>query len=149
MYDQVIVIGNLVADPTLSKTNDGTYVVNMNVIVRRVHRDRQRDGVLYYRYLYYRVSVFGPRALQIHKDLRKGDMVQATGRLSYDSASGGPRQTVIPPMAYDMNAHSLTYLVWGGIDPYADGEAFDEQVIDDVVHEAADVQLTDNAEGQE
>ena len=124
MYDQVIAIGNLVTDPALGKTSDGTPVVNMTIIVRRVHRDRQRDGVLYYRYLYYRVALFGPRAPAIARDLKKGDMVQVTGRLTYDGASGGPRQTVIPPMAYEMTAHSLTYLVWGGIDPFGDADTF-------------------------
>jgi single-strand DNA-binding protein len=73
------IVGNLVEDPELRFTNNGTAVANMRVAVtQRIQQDGQwRDGDT----SYFRVNVWRGQAEHLADSLSKGDRVMVTGRL--------------------------------------------------------------------
>ena len=73
------IVGNLVEDPELRFTNNGTAVANMRVAVtQRIQQDGQwRDGDT----SFFRVNVWRGQAEHLADSLAKGDRVMVTGRL--------------------------------------------------------------------
>jgi single-strand DNA-binding protein len=73
------IVGNLVEDPELRFTNNGTAVANLRVAVtQRIQQDGQwRDGET----SFFRVNVWRGQAEHLADSLSKGDRVMVTGRL--------------------------------------------------------------------
>jgi single stranded DNA-binding protein len=73
------IVGNLVDDPELRFTNNGTAVANMRVAVtQRVQQDGEwRDGDT----SFLKVNVWRSQAEHLTDSLAKGDRVMVTGRL--------------------------------------------------------------------
>jgi single-strand DNA-binding protein len=73
------IVGNLVEDPELRFTGNGTAVANLRVAVtQRIQQDGQwRDGET----SYFRVNVWRGQAEHLADSLSKGDRVMVTGRL--------------------------------------------------------------------
>jgi single-strand DNA-binding protein len=86
------IVGNLVDDPELRFTSNGTAVANMRVAVtQRIQQDGQwRDGDT----SYLRVNVWRGQAEHLADSLGKGDRVMVTGRLrqrSWETPEGDKR----------------------------------------------------------
>ncbi len=73
------IVGNLVEDPELRFTNNGTAVANLRVAVtQRIQQDGQwRDGDT----SFFKVNVWRGQAEHLADSLAKGDRVMVTGRL--------------------------------------------------------------------
>src|SRR5215216_2234053 len=73
------IVGNLVEDPELRFTNNGTAVTNLRVAVtQRIQQDGQwRDGDT----SFFKVNVWRGQAENLADSLAKGDRVMVTGRL--------------------------------------------------------------------
>ena len=86
------IVGNLVEDPELRFTNNGTAVANLRVAVtQRIQQDGTwRDGET----SFFRVNVWRGQAEHLADSLGKGDRVMVTGRLrqrSWETAEGEKR----------------------------------------------------------
>jgi single-strand DNA-binding protein len=86
------IVGNLVEDPELRFTNNGTAVANLRVAVtQRIQQDGQwRDGDT----SFFRVNVWRSQAEHLADSLSKGDRVMVTGRLrqrSWETPEGEKR----------------------------------------------------------
>lgn len=77
MLNSVCLMGRLVKDPELRKTNDGKFVASF-----RLAHDQfvKADGTK--ETLWIDVSIFGQRAETVAKYMRKGMLVAVTGRLN-------------------------------------------------------------------
>jgi single-strand DNA-binding protein len=73
------IVGNLVEDPELRFTGNGTAVANLRVAVtQRIQQDGEwRDGET----SFFRVNVWRGQAEHLADSLAKGDRVMVTGRL--------------------------------------------------------------------
>jgi single-strand DNA-binding protein len=73
------IVGNLVEDPELRFTGNGTAVANLRVAVtQRIQQDGEwRDGET----SFFRVNVWRGQAEHLADSLTKGDRVMVTGRL--------------------------------------------------------------------
>jgi single-strand DNA-binding protein len=86
------IVGNLVEDPELRFSNNGTAVANLRVAVtQRIQQDGQwRDGDT----SFFRVNVWRAQAEHLADSLGKGDRVMVTGRLrqrSWETSEGDKR----------------------------------------------------------
>lgn len=76
MLNFIIIQGNLVSDPELSKTKKkGTSVVNARIACKRDVRGTGRDAD------FIRVSFWGDQAEYVFKTFKKGDNITVEGRL--------------------------------------------------------------------
>ena len=76
MLNFIIIQGNLVSDPELSKTKKkGTSVVNARIACKREARGTGRDAD------FIRVSFWGDQAEYVFKTFKKGDNITVEGRL--------------------------------------------------------------------
>jgi single-strand DNA-binding protein len=84
--NQVVLVGNLTADPVLRQLPDGRSVCDLRLAV-----NDQRDQPP----LFIDVATFGPRADACSKYLAKGRPLAVTGRLVYDEweAKGGIKRS--------------------------------------------------------
>jgi single-strand DNA-binding protein len=86
------IVGNLVDDPELRFTGNGTAVANLRVAVtQRIQQDGTwRDGET----SFFRVNVWRGQAEHLAESLGKGDRVMVTGRLrqrTWDTPEGEKR----------------------------------------------------------
>ena len=86
------IVGNLVEDPEVRFTNNGTPVTNLRVAVtQRVQHDGEwRDGDI----SFFKVNVWRSQAENLADSLTKGDRVMVTGRLrqrSWETPEGDKR----------------------------------------------------------
>ena len=86
------IVGNLVDDPELRFTGNGTAVANLRVAVtQRIQQDGEwRDGET----SFLRVNVWRGQAEHLAESLAKGDRVMVTGRLrqrSWEAPEGDKR----------------------------------------------------------
>ncbi|WP_297451750.1 single-stranded DNA-binding protein [uncultured Corynebacterium sp.] len=89
------IIGNLVGDPELSYTKNGTPVANFRIAqAERVYRDgRWEDGDT----IFLPCTVWREQAEEVEDKLRKGDRVIAHGALKqrqYETKTGEKRYTI-------------------------------------------------------
>ena len=78
MLNNVVLIGRLVKDPDLRKTNDGKSVASFRLASDDSFSKDGQDKTT----IYIDVTVFGNRADTVAKYMRKGSLVAVVGRLS-------------------------------------------------------------------
>jgi single-strand DNA-binding protein len=93
--NQVVLVGNLTADPELKFTSNGVAVANFRLAVTPRVRDGDnwRDGDT----SFFRVNVWRQQATNIADTLQKGMRVVVVGRLrmrSWETPEGDKRQVV-------------------------------------------------------
>jgi single-strand DNA-binding protein len=95
MDTQVVIVGNLTADPELKFTPNGVAVANFRVAV--TPRVRQGDKWVNGDTSFYRVNVWRTLATNVADSLRKGDRALVAGRLrqrSWEDKVSGENRTV-------------------------------------------------------
>jgi single-strand DNA-binding protein len=90
--NQVVLVGNLTADPELKFTNNGVAVANFRLAVTPRVRDGEqwRDGET----SFFRINVWRQQAEHLGDSLGKGDRAIVTGRLrtrSWETPEGEKR----------------------------------------------------------
>jgi single-strand DNA-binding protein len=90
--NQIVIVGNLVDDPELRFTNNGTSVANLRVAVttRVLEGGAWRDGPT----SFFRVNAWRENATHLAESLHKGDRVVVLGRLrqrSWETPEGERR----------------------------------------------------------
>ncbi len=90
MYQKIVIVGRLGADPEMRYMPDGTAVTNFNVATNWRTTDRTtgepRDETTWFR-----VSVWRKQAETANQYLSKGRQVLVEGRLRSDPQTGGPK----------------------------------------------------------
>jgi len=88
--NQVILVGNLTADPTIAYTQQtNTPVCRFTIATNRKYRTQA--GETREEATFHPVSVWGPRAENLARILKKGDKVLVMGRLTYNRRDCGER----------------------------------------------------------
>lgn len=82
-FNQVILMGNLTRDPSLSFTPNQTPVVEFGLGVNR--KWKKEDGSLGEEVLFVECQGFGKRAEVINEHLKKGSPIFVQGRLKLES----------------------------------------------------------------
>lgn len=94
--NSAVVSGNLTRDPELRHTESGFAIGNFAIACTRTRKvdDEFTDEVSYFD-----VKVFGNKAENVSKKLRKGDLVSVSGRLEQerweDKETGAKRSKVV------------------------------------------------------
>lgn len=89
MYQKVIIIGNLGADPELRFIPSGTAVTTFSVATNEEWTDS--SGEKQERTTWWRVTAWGRLAEICCEYLSKGRQVMIEGRMNPDTETGGPR----------------------------------------------------------
>lgn len=87
MYQKIVIVGNLGADPALRYTPAGQAVCNFNVAVGRKYK---KDGAVQDETTWFKVTVWGNQAEPCNTYLKKGSKVLVEGRMTPDP-TGHPR----------------------------------------------------------
>ena len=118
MYQKVIIIGNLGADPEMRYTPNGDAVTSFNVATNR--KWTGRDGQPGEETCWFRVSVWGKQAEACNQYLAKGRQVLVEGNLTPDRETGRPRIWTSsdgqPGTSYELRAFTVRFLGGGGRD---------------------------------
>lgn len=116
MYQKVIVVGNLGADPTVREVGEGK-VANFSLGTNR--RWNNRAGEAQEETVWFRVSVWGKQADAVSRYLTKGRQVLVEGRLKADPETGGPRiwdGESGPRASFELTAETVRFLSGGARD---------------------------------
>lgn len=121
-YSQVIVVGNLGADPESRFTPGGQQVTNFSVAENRSYT---KDGQRVSSTCWYRVSTWGRLAETCQEHLSKGRQVAVIGQLQHED--GNPRVYTkndgTPGASFEIRADRVVFLSGGEQKPQqADGE---------------------------
>jgi len=112
MYQKIIIIGNLGRDPEMRYTPSGQAVTNFSVATNRQYTGS--DGQRVDETIWFRISAWGRQAETCNQYLKMGSKVLVEGRLTADSASGGPRiwtrQDGTPAASYEISAGTVQFL---------------------------------------
>ena len=112
MFHTIMIVGNLGKDPEMRYTPSGQAVTTFNVATNRKYTGS--DGQLVKETTWFRVTVWGKQAESCSQYLKKGSSVLVEGRLTPDSATGGPkiwtRQDGTPGTSYEVNAQTVRFL---------------------------------------
>ena len=127
MYQKVIIVGNLGADPEMRFTPSGKPVTHFPVAVNRRWTDS--NGERQERTTWFRVTAWGSLAETCNQYLNKGRLVMVEGEVNASAwidQQGQARATL------ELTARTVKFLGKGnGNGSYSDGEAKDEFSIDD------------------
>ena len=74
-FNKITMVGNVGREPELRKLNDGATVCNFSVAVNETTRDRNQTAT------WFRITVWGERAVVCAQSLKKGSAVYVAGRL--------------------------------------------------------------------
>jgi single-strand DNA-binding protein len=113
MYQKVLIVGNLGADPELRYTPSGQAVTNLNIATNR--RWTNSEGQQQEETTWFRVTVWGKQAESCNQYLSKGRQVLCEGRLRPDiniwtDQNGNPRAS------YEMTAYEVKFMSGGRSD---------------------------------
>jgi single-strand DNA-binding protein len=89
MYQKIILVGNVGADPKIEYMADSTGVCTFSLATNRRWNNAQGQPVE--ETTWFRVSIWGKRAEAANQYLQKGSKVLVEGRLKPDAATGAPR----------------------------------------------------------
>jgi single-strand DNA-binding protein len=78
-FNKITMVGNVGRDPELRRLTDGATVCNFNVAVNETTRDKK--GRSNSSPTWFRITVWGERALICARSLKKGSAVYVAGRL--------------------------------------------------------------------
>jgi len=109
MYQQLIIVGNLGADPEMKYTQSGKAVTELRIAVNRVWTNQ--DGSRGEETTWFRVSCWGGLAETTNKYLSKGRQVMVVGRVSASAYMGQDGQ---PRASLDVTAQEVKFLQGGG-----------------------------------
>lgn len=112
MFQTVILVGNLGADPEMRYTSSGQPVTTLRVATNRQWTDN--EGQSQKETVWFRVSVWGKQAEYCNQYLSKGRPVLVEGRLVPDSKTGGPRiwtgNDGVARASFEISAASVRFL---------------------------------------
>jgi len=112
MFQTIILAGNLGKDPEMRYTPSGQAVTSFSVATNRQYTNNNGETVK--ETMWFRVSVWGKMAEVCNQYLKKGSKVLVEGRLTADSATGGPRiwngQDGSPRASFEVNAQTVRFL---------------------------------------
>lgn len=114
MYQKLVIVGNLGADPEMRYTPSGQAVTNFNIATNR--RWVSNDGQQQEETTWFRVTVWGKQAETCNQYLSKGRQVLCEGRLRpeiniWTDQNGTPRAN------YEMTAYEVRFLGGRGDSP--------------------------------
>ena len=99
--NEVVLMGNLTADPELKYTTSGTAVANLRVATNKVYTDKA--GVKQEKTQFHKVLVWTKLAETCAQFLKKGDPVYLKGELEYRSyEKDGVKQYITEVVAQDI-----------------------------------------------
>ena len=78
-FNKITMVGNVGRDPELRRLSDGATVCNFNLAVDETSRDKK--GAVTSSPTWFRVTVWGERAVVCARSLKKGSAVYVAGRL--------------------------------------------------------------------
>lgn len=102
-FNKITMVGNVGRDPELRQLADGATVCNFSLAVNETTRDQKRTAT------WFRVTVWGDRAIVCAHNLRKGSSVYVVGRLKprqYEDKQG-ERQVSLDVKATDVRFFGL------------------------------------------
>ena len=112
MFQTVILVGNLGADPEMRYTSSGQPVTTLRVATNRQWTDN--EGQSQKETVWFRVSVWGKQAEYCNQYLSKGRPVLVEGRLVPDPKTGGPRiwtgNDGVARASFEISAASVRFL---------------------------------------
>lgn len=115
MYSKIVIVGYLGRDPELRYLPDGTAVGDMSVAVSDKYKNKA--GQMVERTTWFKVSVWGAQAENVHQYLSKGRPVLVEGTLQADD-SGNPRiwtdKNGNARASFEVKAHAVKFLPSGG-----------------------------------
>ena len=98
VMNEITIIGNLTADPTLRMSGNGRGVIRFDVAINRRHFNRETNTYDDLPTVFHRVVAFGPVAQNAAETLRKGLEVVVVGQMaddSYETETGEKRRQVV------------------------------------------------------
>jgi len=138
MYQKVVIVGNLGADPEMRYMPNGTAVTNFNVATNQRWTDKA-SGEPREETTWFRVSVWGRQAETANEYLAKGRRVLIEGRLRPDPETGRPRvftrQDGTVGASFDLTASDVRFMGSrdeGGMGAPGGGEAPSAQEEDEI-----------------
>ena len=112
MYSKIIIVGNLGRDPEMRYTPSGAAVTSFSVATS--HKYTSNNGEKVDETTWFRISAWGKQAETCNQYLKKGSKVLVEGRLTVDSATGGPRiwtdKEGNPRASFEVNAATVRFL---------------------------------------
>ncbi|MDP2975003.1 MAG: single-stranded DNA-binding protein [Anaerolineales bacterium] len=112
MYQTTIIVGNLGRDPEMRYTPSGQAVTSFSVATNRQYTNNAGETVK--ETIWFRVSAWGKQAETCNQYLKKGSKVLVEGRLTADSATGGPRiwtgQDGSARASFEVSAQTVRFL---------------------------------------
>ncbi|MEA4909391.1 MAG: single-stranded DNA-binding protein [Chloroflexi bacterium] len=115
-FHTIILVGNLGRDPEMRYTPSGQAVTSFSVATNRQYTGSNGQPVK--ETIWFRVSAWGKLAETCNNYLRKGSKVLIEGRLTADSATGGPRiwnrQDGTPASSFEVSASTVRFLTSRG-----------------------------------
>ncbi len=112
MFHTVIIAGNLGRDPEMRYLPSGQAVTSFSVATNRQYTGS--DGQPVKETTWFRVTVWGKQAEVCNQYLKKGRPVLVEGRLTGDTATGGPRiwtrQDGTPAASFEVTASMVRFL---------------------------------------
>jgi single-strand DNA-binding protein len=112
MFQTIILAGNLGRDPEMRYTPTGQAVTSFSVATNRQWTNNNGETVK--ETIWFRVSAWGKMAETCNQYLKKGSKVLVEGRLTADSATGGPRvwtgQDGAPRASFEVSAQTVRFL---------------------------------------
>jgi single-strand DNA-binding protein len=112
MYHQIIIVGNLGAEPSMRYTPSGQAVTSFSVATSRSYTGGNGEQVK--ETIWFRVSTWGKSAEACNQYLKKGAKVLVEGRLSPDKATGNPRiynkADGTPSASFEITASTVKFL---------------------------------------
>jgi single-strand DNA-binding protein len=96
--NEITIVGNLTADPTLRMSGSGRGVIRFDVAINRRRFNRETNTYDDLPPVFHRVVAFGPVAQNAAETLRKGLEVVVVGQMaddSYETETGEKRRQVV------------------------------------------------------
>jgi single-strand DNA-binding protein len=135
MFQTIILAGNLGRDPEMRYLPSGQALTTFSVATNRQYTGS--DGQLVKETTWFRITAWGKQAETCNQYLKKGSKVLVEGRLTSDSATGGPRiwnrQDGTPGASFEVSASTVRFLGRTGEDftstsgDYAEAPATDTE----------------------
>lgn len=115
MFEQIMLIGNLTADPELRYTPSGDAVCNFSMATNR--KWTTAAGEKQEQVTWWRITSWGKQGEAINTYLSKGNQVQVVGRMNPDKDTGNPRiwndHSGEARASYEINASTVNFLQGG------------------------------------